>query len=201
MHQGGLVKFFVSPNSWKNPQNLRALSYECGFCSNQVSSEKGLHSYDPNNGYVNSFIYLCPSCDGPTFIAPNKEQFPSPIFGKEVSNVPDDLAQLYNEARRCTGHNCFTSSVLTCRKILMNIAVEQGANAGLRFIEYVNFLGDKGYIPPNGRHWVDHIRKKGNEATHEIELMDSTDAQELIIFVEMLLRFIYEFPNMVPSDT
>ena len=83
----------------------------------------------------------------------------------------------------------------------MNIAVEQGANAGLRFIEYVNFLGDKGYIPPNGRHWVDHIRKKGNEATHEIELMDSTDAQELIIFVEMLLRFIYEFPNMVPSDT
>ena len=81
----------------------------------------------------------------------------------------------------------------------MNIAVYQGANSGLKFIEYVNYLSVEGFIPPNGKHWVDHIRKKGNEATHEIELMESKDAQDLLIFVEMLLKFIYEFPNMVQA--
>lgn len=52
----------------------------------------------------------------------------------------------------------------------MNIAVSQGADEGLRFVEYVEYLANSGFVPPNGRGWVDHIRKKGNEATHEIAL-------------------------------
>jgi hypothetical protein len=83
--------------------------------------------------------------------------------------------------------------------MLMNIAVQEGAAEGLKFIEYVTYLSDHGYVPPNGKHWVDHIRKKGNEATHEIALMSDSDARELVSFVEMLLRFIYEFPKMVPQ--
>ena len=56
-----------------------------------------------------------------------------------------------------------------------------------------------GFVPPNGRIWIDHIRNKGNEANHEIKLMVKQDAEELILFSEMLLKFIYEFPNKVPS--
>lgn len=52
----------------------------------------------------------------------------------------------------------------------------------------------KGYVPPNGKEWVDHIREKGNEATHEIQMMTREDAQDLITFLEMLLKFMYEFP-------
>ena len=80
----------------------------------------------------------------------------------------------------------------------MNISVHQGAKEGLKFIEYVEYLSRNGYIPPNGKMWVDHIRKKGNEATHEILLMNQQDASELISFIEMILRFIYEFPSMIP---
>ena len=80
----------------------------------------------------------------------------------------------------------------------MNIAVQQGATEGLKFIEYVDFLAANGFIPPNGKGWVDHIRKKGHEATHEIALMVQADAEELISFSEMLLKFIYEFPSRVP---
>ncbi len=83
----------------------------------------------------------------------------------------------------------------------MNIAVDQGAKEGLKFIEYVTYLSDNGYTPPNGKHWVDHIRKKGNEATHEITVMSENDAKELIVFIEMLLRFIFEFPSMVPNKS
>ncbi len=40
---------------------------------------------------------------------------------------------------------------------------------------------------------------KGNEATHEITLMEEKDATELLTFTEMLLKIIYEFPNMIPK--
>ena len=81
----------------------------------------------------------------------------------------------------------------------MHIAVAQQAAAGKSFVEYVEYLADKGYVPPNGRGWVDHIRTKGNEANHEIRLMKKADAEELISFAEMLLKFIYEFPQRVPK--
>jgi Domain of unknown function (DUF4145) len=132
------------------------------------------------------------------FFDQQKLQYPSPALGNPVQHVPDTLNALSDEARRCTAQNCSTAAVLLCRKMLMHIAVEKSAKVGLNFFEYVNFLSDEGYVPPNGKHWVDHIRKKGNEANHEIVLMNATDALELLTFIEMLLRFVYEFPNMIP---
>jgi hypothetical protein len=81
----------------------------------------------------------------------------------------------------------------------MNIAVAQGHQPGRKFIEHIEFLAGKGFVPPNGSGWVDHIRRKGNEATHEIHMMTRPDAEELLVFIEMLLKFIYEFPSRVPS--
>ena len=80
----------------------------------------------------------------------------------------------------------------------MHIAVEKKAKPGESFISYVEFLANAGYVPPDGKPWVDHIRKKSNEANHEILLMKSEDANELLIFAEMLLKFVYEFPSRVP---
>jgi hypothetical protein len=47
---------------------------------------------------------------------------------------------------------------------------------------------------PGAKDWVDHIRDKGNAANYEIVIMDRDTAEELIKFVEMLLKVIYEFP-------
>ena len=74
----------------------------------------------------------------------------------------------------------------------MNVAVSLGAKEGDAFVSYVSFLADKGYVPPNGKHWVDHIRTKSNEANHEIALMSKEEAERLLTFVEMMLKFIYE---------
>jgi len=93
--------------------------------------------------------------------------------------------------------NSFTSTVLTCRKLLMHIAVEKGAPEGKSFMEYVEYLSQKNYVPPDGKGWVDAIRTRGNEANHEIKIMAVADASELITFLEMLLKFIYEFPAKV----
>jgi hypothetical protein len=83
----------------------------------------------------------------------------------------------------------------------MHIAVDKGADEGKRFIEYIEYLSDNNYVPPNGKAWVDHIRKKGNEANHEIKIMSKGDALNLITFIEMLLKFIYEFPSRITPKT
>ena len=187
---------------WQQPQTLENKAFICGFCNRTVASERGylINEHNIDRPFLRKGgIYICPNCENPVFHAPGGRQYPSPPFGSPVPHVPKELNDLYKEARRCTSENCFTAAVLLCRKMLMNIAVQEGAEEGLSFMKYVNHLSDKGYIPPNGKHWVDHIRKKGNEATHEIALMNQEDARDLLSFVEMILRFIYEFPQRVPQ--
>jgi len=149
-----------------------------------------------------AYLYVCPNCQLPTIVWANGERsFPNALPGASVENVPRELSILYNEARSSVAVGAYTGAVLICRKILLNLAVAQGAKEHLRFVEYVEFFADNGYVSPHGRIWVDYIRVRGNEANHEIELMQKQDALMLITFIEMLLRLIYEFPSKVPRDT
>ena len=190
---------------WKNTINLNSRSYTCGFCGNPLAANQGYSASDVDAHFVEVAIYICHHCKWPTFfIFKNgylNQQVPSPAFGNAVSHLPDDIKSLYDEARNCLKVNASTASILCSRKLLMNIAVANGAEEGLKFIEYVNYLVEKGFVPPNGRGWVDHIRNKGNEATHEIKIMSRSDAEELITFLEMLLKFIYEFPAKIKDKT
>jgi hypothetical protein len=195
--------FPIGNAGWRSFTELPNKNFDCGFCGKGVSSIKGyiIGQNRDGAGAVVGGAWLCSNCLGPNAFAPDGSRFPTPALGNPVAHVPDTLNMLYEEARRCTSANCYTAAVLLCRKMLMNIAVQEGAAEGLKFIEYVAYLSNKGYVPPNGKHWVDHIRKRGNEATHEIALMSETDAKELVGFLEMLLRFIYEFPNLVPKGS
>jgi len=179
--------------TWPNVTNHTPRKYVCGYCGNLVASEKAFSTATAPQAHS----YICPNCGDPTFFDQSK-QIPGVPPGNEVDHLPEDIASLYREARNCVAIGSYTSSVLTCRKLLMNISVAQGAKEGGTFISYVEHLAQNGFVPPNGRGWVDHIRSKGNEANHEIKLMTKTEADELISFSEMLLKFVYEFPNKVP---
>jgi hypothetical protein len=141
-------------------------------------------------------IHICPHCSFPTFFSP-RGQIPGVAPGKQVESLPKEIDHLYTEARNCAAASAYTGAVLLCRKLLMNIAVQQGAKPNLSFLDYIEHLAANGFVPPNGRGWVDHIRKKANEATHEIALMTQEDATDLISFSEMLLKFIFEFPSRI----
>lgn len=140
-------------------------------------------------------IYICHHCWQPNYFDREGKQFPGASVGKPVADVPEESVQkLYDEARSCAGSGSYTASVLACRKLLMHIAVAKGAAPGLRFVEYVEFLAAKSYVPPEAKEWVDHIRDKGNEANHEINIMTKDEAEELIEFSEILLKVIFQFP-------
>lgn len=182
---------------WNQTVQIEGESFTCGYCGSASGPSRGYicsNSRYPITEYAK--ILICPTCNYPTFInSSTLKQVPSPKFGKEVEFLPEEIEQLYNEARKCISVNAYTPAVLACRKLLMNIAFNKGAEEGKKFIYYVEYLNDNHYIPPNGKGWVDHIRVKGNEATHEITSMSKDDAIELLEFTELLLRFVFELPG------
>jgi len=183
---------------WYNAGKQMPRQYVCGYCGSTVGPNLGylFNPAAPSSG-PEPAILICSYCQRPTYFE-GDDRMPAAPIGVHVTLLPDSIEALYDEAR-LAGAMSPTAAVLAIRKILMHVAVEKGAKEGESFLSYVEFLADSGYVPPDGKGWVDHIRKKGNEANHEITLMSESDAEEMLTFVEMLLRFVYELPRRVPG--
>jgi hypothetical protein len=150
----------------------------------------------------NGYVYVCHKCNKPTYIS-GSLQVPGATYGKkydeQIFNGDKLLFQLYEEARNNMKVMSFTSVGLCCRKLLMHIAVNCGAEENLKFIDYINYLDKNNYIPKNAKMWVDIIRDKGNEANHEIMLLDQEDAKKLLTFIEILISLIYDMPYIAKN--
>jgi len=121
-------------------------------------------------------------------------------LGRVVGGLKNDIDHIYKEIRDSTSVNAFSMAVMGARKLLMHIAVDLGAEENRTYEEYVNYLVDNNYAPPNSKKWIDRVRSLGNEANHEIRIMDESDAIAAIKFIEMLLVFNYELPAEAESD-
>lgn len=176
-------------------------NYSCAFCGNQVASIVG---WDSENG---GQIRVCPNCQFPTFFDGAstfsfRRQAPSSLPGRSVTNLPADVAALYEDARQSAAVRAYTASVLVCRKMLVDLAVAQGDSykRGKPIWEYVDYLAASIFTPPHGKEWLDRIKDQGNKATHELGVMEKEDATLLITFIEMILRFLYEFPELLRAE-
>jgi Domain of unknown function (DUF4145) len=186
--------------NWQGVTQPASKNYRCGYCGNYLVSEKGYtaqNAHSPSNPPA-GFIYICHFCTNPTFFTHYGAQTPGVVFGDDVADIDEkSVADLYQEARKCTGVGAYTAAVLCCRKLLMHIAVSKGAAEKKTFIEYVEYLAANNYIPVDAKDWVDIIRLKSNEANHEVVIMEERDAKDLLSFIEMLLRIVFEFPANV----
>ena len=186
---------------WIESEELKSRQYTCGYCGFEIASNYGYtfsRELDPRG--PSQFIYICHYCQSPTFFDRSNSQYPGEKYGNKILGLSQDVQELYDEARNCFTVNAYTSTVLCCRKLLMNIAFNKGASEGNSFEFYVNYLNDNGYIPPDGKQWVDRIRKLGNKATHKIELKNREDAELALNFTSTLLKIIYELPVLLKGS-
>ena len=189
-------------SNWQGSQTVEQRQFTCGHsgCGREVASNIGWFCTNPNTGMPEGYLYICPMCHYTTLfddsVAP-AAQIPGVSFGKVVEHLPEDIDDLYGEIRKATSARAYTSAVLSCRKILMHIAVEKGAAENKAFAFYIKYLADNHYAPPGSEAWVTKIKDSGNEANHEIKIMTKDEAEELVNFVQMLLTFIYEFPKKI----
>jgi hypothetical protein len=186
--------------SWRGTDHFPSVSFCCGYCGEKIASNTGYFTYEKTNDMPMGRVAICHFCGQPTFIDFLGLSHPGAPFGNRVEHLPNnEISLLYDEARRCISVDAYTASIFCCRKLLLNLAVSKGADKDFSFQKCVQYLAEKGYVPPDGKDWVDHIRQKGNEATHEIQLMTKEDAVDLLVFIEMLLKFMYEFPTKMKN--
>jgi hypothetical protein len=182
------------PIKWNSTLGIaNGTSYDCGYCKTKISAHYILVGID---GYAQShYIYLCTSCSKPTYYSPaDKNQIPAPGIQTMVRNIADPLVKaLFEEAANCFKFNAFSSISMLCRKILMHVAVEKGAKENDTFKYYVDFLASNGWVPPNGREWLDKIKKMGNDVNHQIIVSNPDDTLDIFKFTELLLMFTNEY--------
>lgn len=181
---------------WYHRNSIQAHAFTCGHCGRAVGPDQGYFAQNRPEYR----IYICSFCRRPTYVEPDGTQYPGVAYGTEVTHLPEDVERLYDEARNAMSVNAFTAAVMACRKVLMSVAVAEGADAGETFASYVQWLADSGYVPAKGHAWVDRIRQKGNEANHEIPHIERADAEDILSFTEMLLKVNYEMPARALPD-
>jgi hypothetical protein len=188
--------------NWRNLENVPPYKFHCGHCGAHTGPNRGYYpdNFRSDQTQDSRTVYICTNCETPTYFH-GKKQTPGVAYGLPLNHLPDIVSEAYEEARRCMSVNAYTATTLLCRKLLMNVAVQEGESAGKKFTEYIDFLEKNGYIPPKGKPWADQIRKFGNIATHEIRIPTQTEAEQAIAFVEMLLLFVYEMPGKLASGS
>lgn len=172
----------------------------CPYCANQIAGKvmtvlKRRHLTEVIDDPV-MLILKCPSCSKPIiYIIYNKQTIPASSPYKNVQKLPPTIMNLYWEVRIATASRCYTAAIGLARTIIMHIAVEKGVKENLTFKEYVNYIEDAGYIPPNSKEWVDRIRTLGNDSVHKLEERTQDEAELITKFLMYLLIFIYELPK------
>lgn len=185
---------------WLDTSDPFKTNYLCGYCGVRTA---------PNGSYrcvLETYqkigeILICTNCNMPTFFNEQDIQVPGPLLGENVSYLPEELDKVYTEIKGCISNGSNTAAILLCRKMLMNIAVREGAKEGESFAKYVKYLEDEGFITNKMKPWVDSIRKIGNVATHEIPDITKEEGLNVLRFLTMLLKLIYEFPKQMECNT
>jgi hypothetical protein len=200
-----LVKFeFQGHKNIAKLDGSTATSWEtfvCGHCGTKVAGAvAAIYSYKLENIQRRIKWLLCTNCGEGSSMTDDK-LYPGAVFGPAIEGLPDDVKDAYQEARNCLSVNAFTACDLICRKILMHVGVEKGAEEGKTFAFYIDHLESQGYITPPMKRWVDIIRQHGNKATHKLEPSDRTRAEGTLMFTAEMLRLIYEMDHLANQYT
>jgi len=144
-------------------------------------------------------VVICSNCRQPTYFEFERGascvQIPGALPCRRIEHLPEDIDELYKQARVCHANGAYTAVVLLARKLLMHIAINLGARPGQNFVSYVEHLADKNVAPGELKALLSEIRKQGNQSNHQITVEDRASAIRLLKFLEGVLVFAYEYPK------
>lgn len=192
-----MKKVFDDYNYFCNYSTLPSVRITCGWCDSVISPNKG---YTVKNDSLYSsdigYIYICPNCNQIIlYNGCSNKVFPLCKFGKNINKLPEQVSTIYNEIRECYSVGAFTSIGLLGRKLLMHVAVQEGAEEDKKFVYYVDYLNDNGYVPRKSKHLLEFLRSQGNDANHDVIVLQKEDAEKIISFIELILTFMYEYAD------
>ena len=173
-------------------------NFECGHCGRSTNGRTLCTLTDDEN---NERVAWCVcSCEKqlPTAIVISPGgviQFPEFCEFHPGENWPDDLTQLFDEATKSFSASAYTSATMVCRKILMVCACHEGADEGLQFVKYVDYIVSTVLPLPKAKGSIDAIRKIGNDANHSAAFVTREEAKRALSIVNYLLNSVYSLPD------
>ncbi|WP_082598566.1 MULTISPECIES: DUF4145 domain-containing protein [unclassified Kitasatospora] len=191
---GGIKHFKGPENQFSDTTSGGAFTrFTCGHCGREAVA--AVIAEATTQGTQSVRWVRCSGCHAGSVYSTDS-QFPAPLPGEGLDGLPEDIKSAHQEARSCAGVEAYTSCEMMCRKILMHVAVDKGAQEGKTFATYIEYLETGGYTTPPMKPWVDIIRKNGNVAVHEIPATNKDRALSTLIFTEQLLRTVYVMEHL-----
>ena len=176
----------------------------CGYCNLPISLNVFARHYGitmvAGNKREHTVYYTgtCPLCGKPIIHdIGNKSALPVTRSFENIKHLPQEVEALYNEMRDAFSIKAYTCCVIAGRTLLANVAVEQGATAGLKFAQYVDYMVQTFMPHQSSKPWVDKVRTLGNASAHQLVIANKENAETSLKFLANILRNVYELPNSV----
>lgn len=114
---------------------------------------------------------------------------------RKSPDVPSEIADALAEAATALAAGCYRASAVMARRTLEAVTVDQGQTSGT-LAARLTALSSSGVLQPTLGDWAREVRLVGNTGAHfdPIETVQREDAEQLLSFVQELLRYLYELP-------
>lgn len=164
----------------RNPRNEKRLNFdtfECGNCKGYVmvlwSAGMGLYDF---------------------------RVLPRPIkLESYPEHWPAEVGRFWLQAKRnLSDHNWDAASVMA--RSALQIALRNSGAKGNNLKQEIEFLAQKGILPPLMKDWSEQVRELGNDSAHPEPgqpATDPRDAEDIVKFLDFLLEYLYTLPNRI----
>lgn len=131
--------------------------------------------------------------------------YPQRAPGSAPEFVPPAAASAFVEGVENLHDGRPTSAVMMFRRAL-DVGLKEFPSEieAWKLEKRIDKLADAGLITKDLKEWAHKIRLEGNEAVHEIENPTKEQAEELRLFTELVLTYLFTLPHKVkanmPSD-
>ena len=159
----------------------------CIIVANYLGTDTAPKTYRYETILVpNIILVACCKCNV-KFLFYNDVSYKLTDLEECAEELQDEIKSAYKEAVRCLSIDAYTTTTMMCRKILMLISMDLGADKNKGFKYYVDYLEENGYITQLIKNWTSYVRVGGNDANHKIESINDQYAMNIFMFVTALL--------------
>jgi len=114
---------------------------------------------------------------------------------------PETVGRYWLQAHQNIIQENWDAAALMARSALQ-VALRQNGAIGNNLNQEINDLASKGILPPIIEQWSHELRELGNESAHptpETPATNSKDAQDIVSFLDFLMKYLYDLPYEIEN--
>jgi len=204
----------LGEHSGYHGDTLATHQISCPFCPEKGNFKVAHHMEKKNSAgkVLNYDVLQCENCGNLTMVFWSAAQhggsggmhdYRTVPWARSTTNFPEhwseDVGRNWLQAQRSLEGQNWDAAALMARSAIQLIMRYQKAE-GSNLKAQIDFLADKGVLPPIMKEWSHEVRELGNENAHPVPGAKGTspkDARDVVEFLGFLLRVTYNLPHEI----